>query len=361
MAKAKHFLLVAVLVILTTLALKFLVFGPLFQLPIRASAEGNAIDNMFQGHFWMISFLFALIMVLVLYSAVVFRRRPGDETDGPHVHGHTGLEIAWTVLPIFAVVSFGVWGSVTLNDLIAPKNDEIVINVTGRQWSWSFSYPDEDNIKATELVLAVNQPVVLHLNSEDVLHSFWVPEFRVKQDLVPGRETVLRLTPTQEGTYTLRCAEICGQQHTAMMSTVRVVNDTEFAAWVAERSAAIDYAALTPEQRGALWYGPEGDGGFGCNSCHSLDGSRIVGPSWLGIYGRSQTLEDGSTLPTDDTYIRNSIFDPDSQIVQGYPAQNMPANFSQRFTDKQAEVLTSSGLEVDIVADIIAYMKTLQP
>ncbi|MEZ4642749.1 MAG: cytochrome c oxidase subunit II [Chloroflexota bacterium] len=331
----------------------------MFQLPVRASAEGILIDTMFQGHFWMISFLFALIMVIMLYAVVVFRRRPGDETEGPHVHGSTVLEIIWTVVPVVAVIGFGVWGTVTLGQLLEAKPNEMVIEVTGKQWQWSFSYPEQD-VKSPQLYLPVNQPVVLQMTSQDVLHSFWVPEFRVKQDLVPGRTTTLRFTPTLAGDYKVRCAEICGLDHTNMLADVRVVSETEFASWVEARSVAIQYADLTPEQRGDLWHGAEGDGGFGCNSCHSIDGSTGAGPTWLGLYGRQETLTDGSTITVDEEYIRNSILHPNDQIVSGFNRDVMPQNYEELFAAKQAEILASDGIEIDIIADLIAYIQTLE-
>ncbi|MCB8966871.1 MAG: cytochrome c oxidase subunit II [Ardenticatenaceae bacterium] len=331
----------------------------MFQLPVRASAEGTLIDTMFQGHFWMISFLFALIMVIMLYAVVVFRRRPGDETEGPHVHGSTVLEIIWTVVPVVAVIGFGVWGTVTLGQLLEAKPNEMVIEVTGKQWQWSFSYPEQD-VKSPQLYLPVNQPVVLQMTSQDVLHSFWVPEFRVKQDLVPGRTTTLRFTPTLAGDYKVRCAEICGLEHANMLADVRVVSETEFASWVEERSVAIQYADLTPEQRGDLWHGAEGDGGFGCNSCHSIDGSTGAGPTWLGLYGRQETLTDGSTITVDEEYIRNSILHPNDQIVSGFNRDVMPQNYEELFAAKQAEILASDGIEIDIIADLIAYIQTLE-
>ncbi|MCA9961738.1 MAG: cytochrome c oxidase subunit II [Anaerolineales bacterium] len=331
----------------------------MFQLPVRASAEGTLIDTMFQGHFWMISFLFALIMVIMLYAVVVFRRRPGDETEGPHVHGSTVLEIIWTVVPVVAVIGFGVWGTVTLGQLLEAKPNEMVIEVTGKQWQWSFSYPEQD-VRSPQLYLPVNQPVVLQMTSQDVLHSFWVPEFRVKQDLVPGRTTTLRFTPTLAGDYKVRCAEICGLEHANMLADVRVVSETEFASWVEERSVAIQYADLTPEQRGDLWHGAEGDGGFGCNSCHSIDGSTGAGPTWLGLYGRQETLTDGSTITVDEEYIRNSILHPNDQIVSGFNRDVMPQNYEELFAAKQAEILASDGIEIDIIADLIAYIQTLE-
>ncbi len=359
MGKNKHLIIVAALVILTTLVLQFLVFGPMFRLPTQASAEGILIDRMFQGHFWMISFLFALIMVIMIYAIVVFRRRAGDEEEGPHIHGNTALEIIWTIVPTIAVIGFGVWGTVTLAQLLEAKPNEMVVEVTGKQWQWSFTYPEQD-VKAPQLVLPVNQPVVLHMESQDVLHSFWVPEFRVKQDLVPGRTTTLRFTPTLPGDYKVLCAEICGLEHTGMVADVHVVSAAEFASWVEERSVAIQYADLTPEQRGEFWYGPEGDGGFGCNSCHSLDGVAGAGPSWLGLWLRQEQLTDGSTITADEAYIRNSILNPNDQIVVGFNADVMPQNYEELFAARQAEILASDGIEIDIIADIIAYIQTLE-
>ncbi|MCA9936483.1 MAG: cytochrome c oxidase subunit II [Ardenticatenaceae bacterium] len=357
MGKYKHFIIVAVLVVLTTLGLKFLVFGPMFQLPVQASEQGVSIDTMFEGHFWMISFLFALIMVLVFYSAVVFRRKPGDETDGPHVHGNTALEIIWTVVPVFAVVGFGIWGGVTLKQLLSPVPDEMTIKVTGRQWAWSFQYPEYEDINSAELVLLKDQPVVLELSSSDVLHSFWVPEFRVKQDAVPGRTTTLRITPTMAGEYKVRCAEICGFDHANMLAPVRVLEQAEFTAWADERMNAPKFGEMTPEERGALWYSNEG---FACEGCHTIDGTAATAPSWLSVYGRSEQLTDGTTVTVDDAYIRQSILDPQSQIVAGFEAVQMPADFGDQFSAKQAEIAATEGVEIDIINDIIAYMQTLK-
>jgi cytochrome c oxidase subunit 2 len=209
-------------------------------------------------------------------------------------------------------------------------------------------------------MLPVDQPVVLKMNSEDVLHSFWVPEFRVKQDLVPGYEQELRFEPTVMGDYKVRCAEICGLSHTTMIADVRVVSQSEFDAWVEERLTKPAFAEMTPEERGAIWYSG-GDGDWAaCSGCHSLDGATLAGPTWLGIYGRSETLTDGSTVTVDDAYIRQSIQDPNSQIVEGFNPNIMPQDYQERFEAAQAQILADEGVEIDIIADIIAYMQTLE-
>ncbi|RMG89693.1 MAG: cytochrome c oxidase subunit II [Chloroflexi bacterium] len=353
--KKKHLLFATGLTIITSILLYFLLTA-IYRLPTSASAEAGPIDQLFHIHFGFIAFFFSLIMVFVVYAALVFRRRPDDETDGPHIHGHTGLEITWTVIPVIIVLGLGVYGTNVLVDITAPQPNEMVVKVHARQWSWSFEYPDYENISSAELILPANQPIRLEMDSEDVIHSFWVPEFRVKQDVVPGRTTILRFTPTQAGDYKVRCAEICGKQHANMLAPVKVLSDQEFTAWVDERLAQPLFAELTPEERGEIWYSAEG---FGCAACHSVDGTQIVGPTWLGLFGREEQMDDGSTIVVDETYLRESILNPNAKIVSGFNANIMPPNYEQRFAEKQAEILAAEGVEIDIVEDLIAYIKTL--
>jgi cytochrome c oxidase subunit 2 len=356
MGRFRHFINIVILIVLATVGLRFL-FRFILALPIAASAEAGPIDTLFNAHFWMISFLFSLIMVLMLYSVFVFRRKADDETDGPHIHGNTRLEISWTIIPTFVVIGFGIWGAITLNDITRPKEGEMTVNVTAKQWIWSFAYPEQEDINSGELVLPVDRTIVLKMNAEDVIHSFWVPEFRVKQDLVPGRETTLRITPIAVGEYTLRCAEICGLNHTQMEAVVRVVSAEEFQAWVDEKSAAPAFAEMTPEERGAYWASAEG---FGCVACHSADGTPGVGPTWQGLFMREEQLTDGSTVTADEAYIEHSMLEPNAQIVAGFNPNIMPQNYLDQFTAREEEVGSAEAIDLNIAADIIAYIKTLQ-
>lgn len=346
MKYGKHFVavtgLVAVLFIIVYVLLR-----AIYQLPIAASGEAIAIDSLFEAHFFLISFLFALVVGFMLYSLVVFRQRPGDEEDGDHFHGHTGLEIAWTIVPLGLVVFFGVWGAQLLGDITERPDDAMVVRVIGQQWSWSFEYPELDDLRTTELVLPVDQTVMLEMEALDVLHSFWVPEFRVKQDLVPGQVDELRVTPTETGEYKVRCAEMCGSQHANMLAPVRVLSQSEFETWAEEQSESV--LELSPEERGEVWYEQ-----FGCNSCHSLDGSVVVGPSWQGLYGSERPLQSGETVVADDEYLRRSILQPNEELVEGFAAA-MPTDFEEQF----AGVEEQYGGEVDIVADLIAFIQTL--
>jgi cytochrome c oxidase subunit 2 len=348
----RHLLTVAFLVIVGSVITYFILMA-VYQLPVAASAEAGPIDQLFNIQFILISFLFALIMVFMLYSAVVFRRKPGDEV-GSDVHGHMLLEITWTVLPLLLVFVLGVFAAFMLADITEAKPDEMDVRVRGRQWSWLFSYPDYEEIgSTTKLVLPVDQTIRLLMTSDDVLHSFWVPEFRVKQDLVPGMETVLRITPDREGTYTVGCAEICGLDHTHMTAEVEVVSRDEFERWIAGQTPSLPLGEMSPVERGQLWAAE-----FGCNSCHTIDGAVGVGPTWLGIYGKSEVLVDGSTIVVDADYIRKSILNPSLQLVDGY-ADSMQKDFEQRMSGREAEMKERQEIELDIIADLIAYIESL--
>jgi cytochrome c oxidase subunit 2 len=351
----KHAIAVIILIALSTVGLFFL-FNALFSRPDEASVEAGIIEPVFTIHFWLMAFLFSMIMVIMLYSVFVFRRRAGDETDGPHVHGHTGLEIMWTLVPTLVVIGFGAYAYGVFIDLIEPNEGEKVFHVTGRQWSWSFAYPDANGRSDTELVLPVNQPVVLDLNSTDVLHSFWVPEFRVKQDLVPGFPQKLRLTPTVINTYKLRCAEICGFGHAIMLADVRVVSQADYDAYIAELLARKLPSEIADgaERAQEIWYTE-----YGCVTCHSLDGTEGAGPSWLGLYGSEEQLDDGTTIVVDEEYLRESILNPNAKIVAGFQSGVMSQTFAEQFSLREEEVLATESFEVDIVSDLIAFIRTL--
>jgi cytochrome c oxidase subunit 2 len=334
----RHFLAATIIVVLATVAGAILLDSA-DLLPPLASAQGVTIDWLFGIHLKLIAFLFALVIVFMLYSIVVFRRRPGDLTEGQYIHGNTRLEIAWTVIPLIVVAVMGYIGVVTLRDVTASSPDEMVVEVTGSQWSWRFDYP-EQGLTSTELILPVNQPIRFEITSTDVIHNLWVPEFRVKQDAVPGAVNLLRVTPTVVGNYKVRCAELCGLRHSQMLADVRVLERSEFNSWVGAEIARV--AALdTPEARGEQLYQTQG-----CIGCHSLDGTIVVGPSWLNLFGRQEQLDDGNSVIADEDYIRHSILYPGDQIVKGF--QNlMPANYG--------EILSENDIE-----DLIAFIKTIK-
>jgi cytochrome c oxidase subunit 2 len=307
-------------------------------MPLAASAQAGPIDWLWNLEVMTISFLFALIIVPMGYSLVVFRRRKGDTTDAEHIEGNTNLEITWTVVPLFIVMVFAFLGAGNLSEIRRVDPDALVVRVNGFQWAWSFEYPTF-GVTSTELHLPVGRQVLLQMTSNDVIHSFWVPEFRVKQDLVPGRITELRITPTVIGNYMVRCAELCGTAHAYMENPVIVSSQEDFDVWVEEQVAIAEEQAATPEGRGQALVAANG-----CAACHSINGAAGIGPTWLGLFGRQEVLTDGSVITVDEEYIHESIVAPQAKIVAGFENQLMPA---YNFTDEQ-------------IADIIAYIKTLQ-
>lgn len=333
----RHFVIVGILVIVAAV-LTYVGLDSVGLMPVPASAQAGPIDWLWDLQVRAMAFLFALIVVPMVYSLIVFRRRKGDTTDAKHVEGNTKLEIAWTVIPLFVVVGMAFIGAQNLGETRRVDPDAMVVNVTGFQWGWRFEYPDY-GVSSDKLYLPVNKQALLKMTSTDVIHSFWVPEFRVKQDLVPGRITELRITPTIIGdTYKVRCAEICGTSHAYMENPVIVVDDAGFMAWVGEQQA-MAAEAQTPEARGKALAAANG-----CTACHSIDGAAGVGPTWFQLAGSEVQLSGGATVVADDAFLAESILQPQAKIVAGFENQQMPA---YSFTEEQ-------------IADIIAYIKTLK-
>jgi len=332
-----HFLVVGILVIVVAV-LTYFGLDAVGLMPVQASAQSVSIDWLWNWEIVAISFLFSLIVVPMVYSLIVFRRKKGETGDGEHIEGNTPLEIAWTVVPLLIVLVFAYMGAYSLGDINRVDPDALVINVKAQQWVWTFEYP-EYGIISKELHLPVNQQVVLKMQSTDVIHSFWVPEFRVKQDVVPGRVTDYRITPTLIGDYKVRCAELCGSSHYSMESPVIVDSQADYNAWIKEQSAIAAEAAKTPEGQGQILTVRNG-----CIGCHSVDGARMTGPTWLGLYGENVELADGSTVVSDDAYLAESILNPQAKEVAGFAPTVMPP-----FALSETEI-----------ANIVAYLKTLK-
>jgi cytochrome c oxidase subunit 2 len=212
---------------------------------VQGSAEADTIDKLIRWHLWVIAFLFSLVSVFMLYSIVVFRRRKGDEGEGEHFEGNTVLEIVWTAAPLVLVVLFAYIGIDTLNRISVKDENAVTVRAVGRQWSWVFEYPN--GVQSGELVLPVNQRVKMELETKDVNHAFWIPEFRVKSDLMAGQINELWFTPiilsadyeAEHGGREIKmvCAELCGLSHWTMTAIVRVVPADEYVAWLDEQVA----------------------------------------------------------------------------------------------------------------------------
>ena len=325
----KHFLIVAVLVAIVTVLVIF-GLGRIGLLPTLASEEGVPIDDLFQLQIMIIAFLFALIVVFMLYSVVVFRRKPGEEGDGAHIHGNTALEVVWTIGPLATVLFLAVFSARILGVVTAAEPDELVVDVTGSQFAWRFDYP-EYGITSGELNLPVGRQAAFNLTSVDVIHDFWVVEFRVKQDAVPGQVHTLRVTPTHVGKYVVRCAELCGTSHAYMLADVNVMEPADFEAWVAQQTAPA--SELSGAELGAQIAQVQG-----CIGCHSIDGSQVVGPTWLGLFGTEEALDNGTNVLVDEDYVRDSILEPAAKITKGF--QNvMPATYADALSEEEIDAL----------------------
>jgi cytochrome c oxidase subunit 2 len=360
--KISHYLEIGgifLLTIVSTILLNTFVLNNENLLPAAASLQAKdvsntawiefqTIDGLFNIHWILISFFFSLIVIFILWSILrswlKFGINPSDDGNGEFLEGNMRLEVFWTIAPTVIVIALAVMGATTLANVERRDPNPVEINVIAAQWSWQFVYPDANNATSVDLYVPVNQQVVLSMRSEDVIHSFWVPEFRVKQDVLPADSFTsdyvrkIRFTPTETGTYKLRCAELCGQQHYAMLATVVVVSEDEYVAWIAEQAAGCE---LSDAECGERWVTD-----FGCVACHSFDGSVIVGPTWQGLAGSTVSLADGTSVVADGDYLISSILDPNLQIHDGFQPNVMPANFGERLSEEQ-------------IAQIVAFIQSL--
>ncbi len=332
----RHYVVIFILVVAST----FLVHTGLISahlLPVQASLQALTVDQVFGVHLWLISFLFSLIMIILIYSLIFFRRRKGETGEGAYFTGNTALEITWTAIPLVLVIILAVIGAQTLGVIQQIDPSAMVVKVVAGQWFWNFQYPDY-GISTNALYLPFGKQVDLQMTSNDVIHSFWVPQFRIKQDIVPGRTIDLRITPILIGDYTVYCNQLCGLRHAYMQAPVKVVSQADFNKWVSQQQAS---APKNPALRGQLLAQT-----YGCANCHTTDGSKSTGPTWLHLAGSSVKLSDGSSVIADDTYLKNSIINANLQIVAGYQPNVMP-DFSKV-------------LDQTMVDDLIAYIKTLK-
>jgi len=309
-------------------------------IPEAASNLASKVDGVLLVITLISLFFFVLITAVLIYFAVKYRRRSEDE-ETPYITGNESLEIIWTVIPSIILILLFVYGYVVYKEMRTPPKDAVDITVTGKQWLWTFEYYNGRKT-LNELYVRQNRPVRMVMRADDVLHSFFVPAFRVKQDLMPGRYTQLWFTPTKIGTFDIFCAEYCGTGHSAMLGKVIVLSPEAYDIW--EKGISVDggkaVASLPPAELGEKIYK-----GKGCNACHSVDGSVVIGPSFKGLYGKEGVLEDGSSYTADENYIMKSILEPQEELVAGY----------------QPVMPSYKGiLSEDDITGVIAYIKTLK-
>jgi len=305
-------------------------------LPEAASVTATSVDRLFYFVLWICIFFFVLICTLMAVFVYRFRaQRPGDDALSQETH-NTPLEITWTAIPLGLVIVIFWMGFRGYMDLSTPPANAMAVQVTAQKWSWLFSYPN--GVSAPELHVPEDTPVVLTMSSLDVLHSMYIPDFRVKQDVVPGRYTKLWFRPKHAGDFQIYCTEYCGRGHSDMLSKVQVHTQADYDKWMDAEGNFID--KMPAPEAGAKVYGK-----YGCKQCHSVDGLPLTGPTFKGLWGKPQPLKDGSTVTVDENYVRRSILEPQAQVAAGF--EPVMPTFQGRITDREIGVL-------------IEYLKTLK-
>ncbi len=297
-------------------------------LPVDASTMAGEIDSLFYFTYWVSIVIFAAVVLAMLYFVIKYRRRHANERT-ERVHESHLLELTWIVVPTILCMIVFTWGFQSFLRMSIAPPDSYEITVRAMKWGWEYEYPN-GAISTNELRVPVDEPVRLVMSSSDVIHSLFIPAFRVKHDVLPNRYTSVWFEATKPGEYPLFCTEYCGTLHSGMLSTVFVLEPDEFDEWLASAGGSTDDLPL--EEYGALLYTQQV-----CSACHSVDGSRIVGPSFQGLYGVQRQMDDGTTVTADDNYLRESILNPGARIVAGYQNQ-MPASYSS-LTERQVSAL----------------------
>ncbi len=299
-------------------------------LPSPASREAGRIDFVFWFVIVICIVLFAVVAAAILYSVMTFRAAPDDDSDGPPIHGHTGLEIVWTLIPTVLVTAIAIVSAVVLSKDDALGGNYLTVNVTAQQFVWSFSYPEAHNLTTGTLMLPKGRSVLLRFTAKDVIHSFWVPEFGQKQDTVPGLHPTLHITPDKLGTYPVICTELCGLGHALMRTTAVVVSPAAFAKWEKAQGKAI--SSPNPSVSGAAVFKNNQ-----CGACHALKAagaSATTGPDLDKLPQWAQQAK--QPLPA---FIRTSITDPNAYVQKGYPKNVMPQTFGKSLSKQQLDSL----------------------
>ena len=311
------------------------------------STTGTDASNFvstFNTSFYFIAGISLLLLtgltVIMLYF--VFRYNNKKNKIAVQNEGNTRLEIIWTVIPIILSLAMFYFGWAGWKPMRNAPKDAINITSVARMWNFSFQY--ENGTQSRDLIIPVNTPVKINLISLDVIHSLYIPAFRIKSDMVPGREKMMWFLPEAIGIYDLFCAEYCGLQHSYMNAKVKVISKEDYAKWYTDSSKiSVMAAGSVPGSEGLAILKAQG-----CNACHSSDGSKIIGPSYLNLYGGKQVvIREGKeiSLTVDDEYIKRSIYDPNIEIVKGYP-KGLMQSYKATLSDND-------------ISKIIEYLKTL--
>jgi cytochrome c oxidase subunit 2 len=308
--------------------------GGSFWMPPSSSSVAPEVDRLFYGILWTCTFFFFLVTILMLLFAWKYRYRPGYmPAEGPR--HNTALELTWTFVPTVIVAVIFVYGFQRFMHMAIAPPDPYEIIVTAHMWGYNFTYPNQH--LDDELHVPVDTPVQLVLNSVDVIHGFYIPTFRVKKDIVPGRYNKIWFAATRTGSFDLFCTQYCGEGHSTMRAKVIVQSLEDFKSWLAAASAM----NLPPTEMGKYLFQTRG-----CNGCHTIDGTTLRAPTWKDLYGSTVSFQDGTSQVADENYLHEVIVHPNSKPMPGF--------------DKIMPDMVGAGqLSEKDVNDLIAYIKTL--
>lgn len=299
--------------------------------PQQASEQAATIDALYFFLLAVTAFFTLLIAILVVVFAIKFRRRHDTEV-GEAIHGSLALELLWTFIPLGITMVMFVWGAQVFFHLTRPPKGAMEIFVVGKQWMWKAQHLDGAR-EINELHVPLGRPVKLTMGSEDVIHSFFIPDFRVKADVVPGRYNTMWFTASKPGKYHIFCTQYCGTKHSAMIGTVTVLEPAEYQAWLSGGAGG-----GTMAENGAKLFAD-----LTCNTCH-LENGQGRGPVLKGLFGKQVLLSNGQTVDMDEAYIRESVLNPQAKVVAGF--QPIMPTFQGLVTEEQ-------------LLQLIAYVKSL--
>ena len=305
-------------------------------IPERASTLAGRVDGLYFYLVGVTIFFSLLISVTLIFFVIKYRRRSDSEVPRP-VAGSLKLETLWSVIPFLISMSMFVWGADLYFAQYRMPKDALEIYVVGKQWMWKIQHTTGQR-EINELHVPVGRKIKLIMTTEDVIHDFFVPAFRTKADVVPGRYTSLWFEPTKTGRYHLFCAEYCGTNHSGMIGSVIVMEPTEFDQWLAGGA----------DQDSPVVAGQKLFQSQGCTSCHGVNGEGGKGPPLLSLFGSSVKLDNGQTVTADESYIRSSIRAPQAQIVEGFRQPLMPTYFKEQLSEEQ-------------LLQIMMFIKSLNP
>lgn len=321
-----------------------------WAMPTQASTFAEHTDNLYYFILALDLLFFVLVMGAMGYFMWKYRRRSKDQKTSSITHSGV-LEFWWSFIPAVLLIVIFIWAEVDFLRQAVPPQDALSVRVTGRKWFWTVEYPDYPGAKLTSsqseptltMLVPKGRPVELTMTSGDVIHSFYIPAFRVKRDAVPGRYTNMWFEATRVGEFNIFCTEYCGDWHSQMTGVVKVLEPDQFEAALAEAAKLEQETGESIEAFGARVAMRNG-----CTGCHSADGAPGTGPTWKGVWGRTETLASGSVDVQGEegmNYLRESILEPNAKIVAGYVGIGMPS-YKGQLTDAQIDAL-------------IAYIKSL--